>query len=152
MTQVLKSAAILALIAVPVQAALPPCAAHHMVQEATDVVQIKHYDLIPAAAGEMDCTLTGAVTAVLRGEMKEGDVLSVAIPCEPLAGMVGPQSFTLFEDLKAAAWVELHLTDGAVAGYGAGLALPPPQVTGDEGPEADFAIGRMILEPDPLCV
>lgn len=138
--------------ALPVHAALPPCAADKMVEEAADVVQITIETLTEAPAGEMYCQMSGPVIAVLRGEMQLGDIVSVSFPCEPLEGMVGPQSFVLHEDARVAPWAELHLTDGEIAGYGAGLALPPYGVTGDEDPTDERAAGHMVWEPDAMCV
>ena len=144
--------AALSAAALPVHAALPPCAADKMVQEAEDVVQISIAELHEAPASEMYCKVTGEVIAVLRGDMALGDTVSASFPCEPLEGMVGPQSFVLFEDIRIAPWAELHLTKGEIAGYGAGLALPPVGVTGDEGPTDDRAVGKMVWEPDPMCM
>jgi hypothetical protein len=71
-----------------------------------------------------DCGITGTVQRSFLGDLALGSTVTTTTPCDAtILRAPGPQIYTDFGVLSAARVIELHLTDGAVASYGAGLAV-----------------------------
>jgi hypothetical protein len=124
-----KSTALtIALVGSPAHAMLPPCEYDNLVRAADTVVQITG---ITVEHGQVttDCVVTGAVVKVLRGSLEKGDVVTVVVACE-WDGMVGGTIYHDRAGLEAAQMIELHLSDGQVAAYGAGLNIMNPDEKG----------------------
>lgn len=93
-----------------------------MVAEADLVVQIQDAKIGEAdAAG--NCAIAGPTAQVFVGTLAVGDWVETGVPCDNAQGLVGPTIWTDVTGLKAAKVIELHLSGGSVAGYGAGIAL-----------------------------
>ena len=93
-----------------------------MVAEADLVVQIQDAKIAEAdAAG--NCAIAGPTAQVFVGTLALGDWVETVVPCDNLEGIVGPTIWSDVAGLKAARVIELHLSGGSVAGYGAGIAL-----------------------------
>ena len=106
------------------QAMLPPCVYDEMIAGATDVVQIVE----PAVTGpdaQGICDLRGVIARSFRGALVVGDKLALSLACANVDGLVGAQIYRDPEAMQNAAAIELHLTGGGVAGYGAGLFVLP---------------------------
>lgn len=119
----------LILLASPALAMLPPCAYDDLVREADTVVQIAGIRVSAPVAYPTDCMIEGTVAHVLAGSVAPGTPLTVRVACE-WDGAVGG---TIYHDraaLQAAELIELHLTRGEVAGFGAGLDIVPPKAAG----------------------
>jgi hypothetical protein len=110
-----------------------PCVAEAAIQcqyhdeavaAATVVVQITDPH-IAAADTPGYCTITGTVQRSFRGDIALGSTLSTSTPCDTAPFPPGPQIVTAQSSLAAAPVIELHLTQGEVASYGAGLAVLP---------------------------
>lgn len=116
----------LALIFLPcVAEAAIQCQYHdEAVAAATVVVQITDPHITPADTPG-HCIITGIVQRSFRGDTAIGSTLSTSTPCDSAAFPPGPQIVTAQSDLAAAPVIEMHLTMGLVASYGAGLAILP---------------------------
>lgn len=123
------TAVALALAALPAQAALSPCTYDDLVKAADTVVQIDQIRVSAPLKDPLACLVEGRIAHVLRGEAAVGDGIAVTVACE-WDGMVGPTMYNDRAALAAAAMIELHLTGGEVAGYGAGLSIIDPAAAG----------------------
>lgn len=104
------------------RAALDPCAYDTLVRQADSVVQIAEISVTADDADPFSCVIIGTVVASFRGDLHEGDAVTVQVGCE-WDGTEGPRAYQDRAALEAAALIELHLVGGAVAGQGAGLEI-----------------------------
>jgi hypothetical protein len=92
------------------------------VAEASAIIQIDQISVSPANA-EGYCTITGTVQRSFKGDIAVGSEVTFANPCDHEPFPPGPQIITEQDALAAAPVIELHLIEGEVASYGAGLAV-----------------------------
>lgn len=115
------AAVLLGLIAGPSQAMIECIHYDEMVAAAPVVVQIEGAKIGPADANG-NCAVSGQIDRAFRGA-EVGGWIETLVACDNPQGIVGPVLWTAFAQLKAARVIELHLQDGQVAGYGAGIML-----------------------------
>lgn len=111
-----------ALAASPSQAMVECLSYDQMVSDADLVVQIEDAK-IGAADAAGNCAIAGPAALVFVGALAVGDWVETRVPCDNVTQIGGPTIWTDVTGLKAARVIELHLSGGAVAGYGAGIAL-----------------------------
>lgn len=108
-------------LALPADAALPPCVYDELVAAATEVVQLHRLTLREDGPADM-CQMEGTVIRAFRGAFERGQRLRFSVPCAIDQPPIGATVFHATDALDIAEVVEVHFdAEGEIAGYGDGL-------------------------------
>jgi hypothetical protein len=100
---------------------IDPCLIDEEVRAAELVVQVTVDAVTPPEGGY--CVLSGTVVHVLRGPISPGATVMVEVNCLSEPDVMCGGTVVSLPQLQRAEMVELHLTEGAITGAGAGIDL-----------------------------